>query len=407
MKPRNADESRAAKENGVQSEKCKVQSAKCKVKQDGDSATHVALLVLALVFTLCTLHFPLLTFHYSLSTWYSVTSIHEPLLFETYLRPQIWGGDGLARHLGKQIPEHALIGEAWELSTLPEHISRVSAGPCCGESLANLWSRSCGELSGTAATGDEFPWLVKWLDCAGGLSLQVHPEDSIARSVLGLPHGKSEAWVIVHVEPGARVSIGLRDGVTRATFETHLANGTIDECLHTFEPRVGDCLSLPAGTVHTAHGVILAEVQQPSDATFRLFDWNRLDETGQSRPLQLERGLQAIDWQQGPIDPLTPKSLDVRDPGVFGEALLSVPWVRLERYTIERSWTSPHVGELTVWMVIDGDAELLDPTNAKRRELPRGSTVLIPAAAGAVSWSPQTADSRCTLLCIREPRGSG
>ncbi len=333
-----------------------------------------------------------------------VTSLSEPLLFDTYLRPQIWGGDGLARLLGKRLPEHALIGEAWELSTLPEHISRVSAGSRCGESLTHLWSQSRGELSGSAAAADEFPWLVKWLDCAGALSLQVHPGDSLARSVLGLPHGKSEAWVIVHVEPGARVSIGLRDGVTRATFETHLANGTIENCLHTFEPRVGDCLSLPAGTVHTAHGVLLAEVQQPSDVTFRLFDWNRLDTTGQPRPLQHERGLQAIDWQQGSIDPIAPTPLDVRGTGVFGEALLSTPWVRLERYSVEGSWTSPHVGEMTVWMVLEGDSELFEPTNRTRHELPRGSTVLVPAGAGAVSWSPQAAGSRCTLLCIREPR---
>ena len=334
-----------------------------------------------------------------------MTTLREPLLFDTYLRPQIWGGDGLARHLGKQMPEDALIGEAWELSTLAEHISRVSTGSSCGEALTNLWSQSRGELSGTATAADDFPWLVKWLDCSGRLSLQVHPDDNIARSVLGLPHGKCEAWVIVHVEPGARVSLGLRDGVTRAMFEAHLTSGTIGECLHTFEPHVGDCLSLPAGTVHTAHGVIVAEVQQPSDATFRLFDWNRLDSSGQSRPLHRERGLQAIDWQQGPIDPVAPKSLDVRDPGVVGEALLSARWGRLERYRIERSWTSPHLGEMTVWMVLEGDAALVDPLNAMRREIPRGSTVLIPAAAGAVSWSPQAADLRCTLLCIREPLG--
>ena len=335
-----------------------------------------------------------------------MTSLREPLLFDTYLRPQIWGGDGLARHLGKQLPEYALIGEAWELSTLPDHISRVSAGPRRGESLTDLWSQSRGAISGTAAAADEFPWLVKWLDCAGKLSLQVHPDDGIARSVLGLPHGKCEAWVIVHVEPDARVSIGLRDGVPRATFEAHLASGTIDECLHTFEPRVGDCLSLPAGTVHTAHGVVLAEVQQPCDATFRLFDWNRLDTAGQPRPLHRERGLQAIDWHQGPIDPVAPQRLDVPDPGVFGEALLSSSWARLERYTVERSWTSPHVGEMTVWMVLEGNAELLDTTTGTRREMPRGSTVLIPAAAGAVSWSPQTAESRGTLLCIRHLAGS-
>ena len=336
-----------------------------------------------------------------------MTAFCEPLQFDTYLRPQIWGGEGLSRHLGKPLPQHARIGEAWELSTLPEHVSRVSEGPHRGEALAELWSQSQGDLTGVEAATGEFPWLVKWLDCAGRLSLQVHPDDANAGSVLGLSHGKSEAWVIVHAEPGARVSLGLRDGVTRTAFETHLANGTIEECLHTFEPRVGDCLSLPAGTVHTAHGVLLAEVQQPSDATFRLFDWNRLDASGQSRALHLERGLQAIDWRQGPIDPLVPKPLDVREPGVVGEALLNSPWVRLERYTVERSWTSPHVGEMTVWMVLEGDAALFDPTSGKRLELPCGVTVLIPAAAGAVSWSPQTAGSRCKLLCLREPRQPG
>ena len=336
-----------------------------------------------------------------------MTSLREPLLFDTYLRPQIWGGDGLARHLGKQLRQQSLIGEAWELSPLPEHVSRVSAGPCCGESLTDLWSRSRRELSGTAAADGEFPWLVKWLDCAGPLSLQVHPDDRLASSVLGLPQGKSEAWVIVSAEPGARVSAGLRDGVTREMFETHLANGTIDECLQTFEPHVGDCLSLPAGTVHTARGVIVAEVQQPSDVTFRLFDWGRLDTSGQPRPLHRERGLQAINWRQGPIGPLVPERLDPGGPGVVGESLLNAPWVRLERYTVEHSWTLPHAGEMTIWMVLQGDAELFDPTTGKRYELPCGSTVLIPAAAAdTVSWSPQSAGSHCTLLCVRQARGS-
>lgn len=328
----------------------------------------------------------------------------EPLQFDTYLRPQIWGGHGLAHHLGKQHPDDALIGEAWELSALPHHISQVSTGPCRGESLKNLWSQSRNELSGRTATGGDFPWLVKWLDCAGALSLQVHPDDSFARSVLGLPHGKSEVWIVVHADPEARVSSGFRDGVTRAMFEAHLESGTIEECLHTFVPRTGDCLSLPAGTVHTARGVVLAEVQQPCDATFRLFDWNRLDASGQPRRLQVECGLHAIDWRQGSIDPVTPQSLDARDPAVHGETLLSSSWVRIERYAVDHSWTPPHFGEMTIWMVLEGDAELLDTTKWNRRELPRGSTVLIPAAAGAFNWSPLSTDSCCTLLCIREPR---
>lgn len=332
-----------------------------------------------------------------------VTTFHEPLLFETYLRPQIWGGDGLSRHLGKPLSPQARIGEAWELSTLPEHLSRVVNGPATGLTLEQLWSQSGQDLSGHETKDSEFPWLVKWLDCAGRLSLQVHPSDDMARAVLGQPHGKSEAWVIVHVDHEAQIGVGLRPGVTRTRLEAALADGTISECLHTFRPQVGDCLSLPAGTIHTARGVIMAEVQQPSDATFRLFDWNRLDASGQPRALHRERGLQAVNWNQGPITPLVPQPLPASSEGTTSELLLSSSWVRLERYSIEQAWLSPFAGEMTAWMVLAGNAELLDRSCDTRYELPRGSTVLIPAAAGTIEWSPSSEGQRCTLLCIRQP----
>ncbi len=344
-----------------------------------------------------------------------MTRFPEPLLFDSYLRPQIWGGDGLTRLLGMppvgmSAPnEHPLslkpipFGEAWVLSTLPEHLSRVTRGSSRGETLAELWQRSRHELCGSDGASAEFPWLVKWLDCHGDLSLQVHPDDAAAQSMLGQSHGKSEAWVVVGVEPNARICTGLLQGVTRAQFESHLAAGTVDECLHSFEPRVGDCLSLPAGTVHTARGVLLAEIQQPSDVTFRLFDWDRLDGTGRPRPLHREPGLNVIDWQQGPIAPVVSQPKELAHSGVVGEVLLETGWVRLERFTMSRSWSAV-TGELTAWMVLAGNVQLFDLANDTRYELARGATVLIPAGLGAIEWSPLPNDESCTLLCIGYPR---
>ncbi len=290
------------------------------------------------------------------------------------------------------------------LSTLPEHVSRVTTGDGCGETLPDVWYRSRHDTAECDAARAEFPWLVKWLDCHGALSLQVHPDDEAARSVLGQPHGKSEAWVVARVEPHARICTGLLADVTRADFESHLAAGSVEECLHSFEPRVGDCLSLPAGTVHTARGVLLAEIQQPSDATFRLFDWNRLDASGQPRPLHREWGLNAINWQQGPIAPIVPAPMTLDGVGVSGELLLETDWVRLERFTLKRPWTASLSGEMTAWMVLAGNAALLDLANDTRRELPIGSTVLIPAEVGAIEWSPSSVGQSCTLLSIGQTR---
>ena len=345
-----------------------------------------------------------------------MTKFNEPLLFDTYLRPQIWGGDGLARLLGKRsqnpsipgeadrLTEPLLFGEAWELSTLPEHVSRVVSGPSHEKSLAEIWRQSSAAMPKSDGACGEFPWLVKWLDCHGGLSLQVHPDDEAARTLLGQSRGKSEAWIVVGVEPHARISTGLLDGVTREDFESHLATGTVEKRLHSFEPRVGDCLSLPAGTVHTARGVMLAEIQQPSDATFRLFDWNRRDPSGRSRPLHREWGLNAIDWQQGPVAPIVSTPLALVGEGISGEALLETDWVRLERFTVTRPWTTTRTGVLTVWMILAGNAVLLDVSNGTRYELSCGATVLIPGEVGSIEWSPSSADQSCTLLSIGQAR---
>ena len=333
----------------------------------------------------------------------SETMVTDPLVFDTYYRPQIWGGRGLSTLLRRKLPTECPYGEAWDLSPQALHVSRVTNGPLLGRDLNDLWTNYRSLLSGGCGPAS-FPLLVKWLECRELLSLQVHPDDRMAQQILNEPFGKSEAWVVVTAEPTARVYAGLKPGVTRSTFESHINAGTLIECLHSFVPVAGDCISLPAGTIHAAGGgLIVAEVQQSSDATFRLYDWNRLGLDGNPRPLQVDLALGAINWDQGAISPVTPQEIPSACPKVKIEQLVSGPSFQLERYIVEESLSSPHSGELTIWLVLDGKAGLFHPITSYRREFDQGSTVVIPASAGEVIWVPLHDERPLTLLCTRLP----
>lgn len=338
--------------------------------------------------------------------WRSVAKpghIDEPLSFTSFLRPQVWGGNSLQRNFGKSPTGDDPIGESWEISGLADHPSIVAEGTFTGQSLTELWTTRSQDLAGRIDPSPVFPLFVKWLDCRQLLSLQVHPNDEFARHVLGQVSGKSEAWVVVEAERTARVYAGLLPGVTREEFIIRLSNGTVADCLHSFTPKVGDCISLPAGTIHSAGGgVVFAEVQQPSDVTFRLFDWNRLGLDGRPRPLHIDMALQSITWPQGPVSPATPTPL-ISECGVLGESLLKTSTFELERYSVRNTWTQPHPGEMTIWMVLDGTAVLDGAGYSPHRILERGQTVLIPAAAHRTTWAAADANSPCQLLCIRQP----
>lgn len=324
--------------------------------------------------------------------------LDEPLEFESTLRPQVWGGEQIARLLGKSAATTEPIGEAWDVSALSEHPSRVSGGRFFAQSLPTLWEDFRHDILGSCRPTHEFPLLIKWLDCQGLLSVQVHPSDRLARDLLNQPSGKSEAWVVVHAEPTSRVYAGLKSGVTPDEFRARLAAGTVAECLHSFVPRVGDCISLPAGTIHSAGGgVVFAEVQQPSDTTFRIFDWNRLGLDGKPRTLHTGMALRAITWPQPPINPIVPRALSARG-STRGELLLQSPCFTLERYTVTGDLSNPHPGQMSIWMVLEGTAHLSSPST--ERDFPCGSTVLIPAATRASRWSATEAHP-CVLLCVR------
>jgi len=242
----------------------------------------------------------------------------EPIRFQPLLKRYVWGGRRLGERLGKAIGDGEDYAESWEVVDHGENQSVVLEGPWAGMGLGELLERWPRELLGLALARQRemagplallrhrFPLLFKFLDARLPLSVQVHPSDQQG-SLLDPPDlGKTEAWVILEAQPGSRVFAGLRPGVGRAELEEHVRRGTTDECLHSFEPKPGDCLFIPAGTVHAlGGGLLVAEIQQASNTTFRLFDWNRLDASGKPRPLHVERALETIDYERGAVAPQT------------------------------------------------------------------------------------------------------
>jgi mannose-6-phosphate isomerase len=163
------------------------------------------------------------------------------------------------------------------------------------------------ELLGPAlAHHDTFPLLLKFIDARDHLSVQVHPDDELAQTLAAVPRGKTEAWVVLHAEPGSQIFAGLKNGVGRTEFGRAVAGGHTADCLHSFEPKIGDCVFLPAGTVHAlGAGLTIFEVQQTSDTTYRLFDWNRWDaNTGRPRDLHVEQALACTNFERGPVHPV-------------------------------------------------------------------------------------------------------
>jgi mannose-6-phosphate isomerase len=229
-----------------------------------------------------------------------------PLRFAPIFKSALWGGRRLA-DMFPGAPAEGPVAEAWVLSDQGDNVSRVTEGPLAGMSLRALMRDRPAELLGPSlAHHDTFPLLLKFIDAREPLSVQVHPDDELAWTLAAVPRGKTEAWVVLHAEPGTRIYAGLKAGVDRRALERAVTDGTTADCLHSFEPAVGDCVFLPAGTVHAlGGGITVFEVQQTSDTTYRLFDWNRVDaKTGQPRDLHIEKALASTNFGHGPITPI-------------------------------------------------------------------------------------------------------
>src|SRR5260370_10047817 len=205
-----------------------------------------------------------------------------------------------------------------------------------------------------------FPWLVKFLDARDWVSVQVHPDDVSVKRLWPGEGAKTEAWFVLDAEPGSRIYAGLLPGVDEQALRRALADGAIAECLHQFQPSAGDCLFLPAGTVHAVGGgVLMAELQQTSDATFRLFDWNRRDAQGKTRTLHVEEALACIDWERGPVEPIRTNPLAgavvASGPrGPLHQKLVQCPFFHLEHVREAEPFACGGEACLQAWIVLDG-----------------------------------------------------
>jgi mannose-6-phosphate isomerase len=325
----------------------------------------------------------------------------DPLVFEPYLRPMVWGGRKLEQLCSKPLPPAVAVGESWEISPHAHHVSRVAEGPWEGKRLDELCREHAAELFGIGTSpSPQFPLLIKWLDCQQLLSIQVHPTDELAPVLARETYGKTEAWVIVQADAGAKVYAGFLSGVSREQVEQGLEDGKLEGLLHQFTPRPGDCLFLPAGTVHAVGGgVVMAEVQQASDATFRLYDWNRLGTDGKPRQLHIQEALEAIDWSRGPVDPVTPLRLASDGDGLLRERLVSSPYFEMTRVTIDSGVHSETGERAMVWLVLEGTG-CLETGSGYQRPFRQGETVLVPSSTGPMTWRQTAAGGPLVLLRV-------
>ena len=225
-----------------------------------------------------------------------------PLRFRPIFRQYLWGGERLKTLLHKPAPSEGPCAESWEICDHGVDQSIVEFGPLAGTTLGQLVHERGRDLLGRHHPQPQFPLLVKLLDAAQSLSVQVHPDDALAATLTPPDLGKTEAWVVLASEPGSVIYAGLKPGVDHNALEAAIRQGHCETCLHVIHPKPGNCVFVPAGTVHAlGAGLLIAEIQQSSDVTYRLFDWNRKGPDGQPRPLHIDRGLDATDFDRGPI----------------------------------------------------------------------------------------------------------
>jgi mannose-6-phosphate isomerase len=257
-----------------------------------------------------------------------------PLTFQPIFKERIWGGRELEKLYGKKLPQGKVIGESWEISDRPGDESVIANGTFAGKSLHWLMENHARELLGDAkpASENRFPLLIKILDAREKLSLQVHPPASKAAELKGEP--KTEMWFIADAAPGAELFVGLKRGVTRAEFEKKIADGSVAECFHRVPVRAGDTMFLPSGRVHAiGDGLVIFEIQQNSDTTYRVFDWNRTGLDGKPRELHVAQSLASIDFND--FEPKLAGGKSSGDDKIKSRALVRDPLFNVEHLEIK------------------------------------------------------------------------
>ncbi len=292
------------------------------------------------------------------------------ITFQPIYHQRVWGGRKLETIYGRTLPDQeSPYGESWEISDRPETQSLVTSGPFAGKSLHQLWTDQREELFGPYQS-ERFPLLIKILDAQTGLSIQVHPPQHLAASLNGEP--KTEMWYIAHAEPDATIYVGFKNGTTRDAFETALKNGAPDKLMHTIKPKTGDSIHIPAGRLHAiGEGLVIYEIQQNSNTTYRVFDWNRIGPDGVPRDLHIEASMKCIDFND--FEP----SMDTPN----GNTLAECPFYKVDQFDLKAGepLSNPDTELFSIVTVIEG--ELIDKEG---NHYTAGSFPLVPAGADAL-----------------------
>jgi mannose-6-phosphate isomerase len=299
-----------------------------------------------------------------------------PFTFRPRLKHRPWGGRRLGELYGKPLGSEEQVGESWEITDRPGDESVIANGACKGKSLRWLMEEHGRALLGWKPTKKErFPWLCKILDARQDLSLQVHPPARLAAKLGGEP--KTEMWYVADADPGASLYVGLKRGVTRAQFEKRSRDGTVAKCFFQHSVKRGDVMFLPSGRVHAiGGGQVIFEIQQNSDTTYRVFDWNRTDKDGKPRELHLEQSFASIDFKDF-------------EPELVGYATRRVGEATVRKLVRHRLfhvdlWTLPAVSKaafgegLRVLAVVEG--ELTVVSEGLKVQVEAGRYCLIPAS---------------------------
>ena len=302
-----------------------------------------------------------------------------PLTFTPLFKERVWGARNLERLYGKKLPAGATIGESWEITDRPGDVSVISNGPLAGKELHWLVENHRADLLGDAKLeAGRFPLLIKLLDAQEKLSLQVHPPASKAAELRGDP--KTEMWFIADAAPDAELYVGLKRGVTRADFERRITDGSVAECFHRAKVRAGDSMFLPSGRVHAiGAGLVIFEIQQNSDTTYRVFDWNRVGLDGKPRELHIPQSLASIDFDD--FEPALVAGAKAVGTDFSTRRLVDHALFTVDHYEVQqRCEVLLRRGRMRIVGVVSGEVQVSGPERLQAVLRP-GQFCLIPATS--------------------------
>ena len=313
-----------------------------------------------------------------------------PMLFQPVFKDYLWGGRRL-EHFGRELPEDTHIAESWEIAAHEDGMTVVTNGELAGKSLQSVLNLLGKDLIGThnqwALDVDKFPLLVKLLDAHQKLSLQVHPGDAYAREHEHGELGKTEMWVVLEAAPGAAIIYGLADHCTREELVQAIKHGNLSPHLNRIPIQPGDHICVPSGTLHAIlAGAVIAEIQQNSNVTYRVYDWDRVGTDGQPRALHVEQALDVINYELVAPALSEPEVLDA-NPAFIRQRLCQNPYFTTERFLIQpgETYTGCCDGRtLEIWGVIEGNVDIAGLSVSPVR------FVLLPASLGTFTILAQS-----------------